>query len=188
MSFGPCRSLIYLASFGFHEQLRIPGSSLPSIPGEFVECTGMESSPIEIACRSGSLQFEKQYSLEDHSISNIMSAFQAIDSHTSASIVHQHYSHSVACMHDLHDATPRIIGNSIDLGWILGPPTGGSGGFRSQTSEFEAFHRERRIMPKERFGRGRTGVGGRYCIINSGAVFVMTNRQAEKCQTLITRT
>lgn len=64
----------------------------------------------------------------------------------------------------------------------------GSGGFRSQTSEFEAFHRERRIMPKERFGRGRTGVGGRYCIINSGAVFVMTNRQAEKCQTLITRT
>jgi hypothetical protein len=125
MSFGPCRSLIYLASFGFHEQLRIPGSSLPSIPGEFVECTGMDSSPIEIACRSGSLQFEKQYSLEDHSISNIMSAFQAIDSHTSASIVHQHYSHSVACMHDLHDAAPRIIGNSIDLGWILGPPTGG---------------------------------------------------------------
>src|SRR5262245_40030168 len=55
-----------------------------------------------------------------------MSAFQAIDSHTSTSIIHQHHSHSVACMHDLHDATPRIIGNSIDVGWIVRPPPGGS--------------------------------------------------------------
>src|SRR5262249_33970933 len=54
-----------------------------------------------------------------------MPAFQPIDSHTSASLVHQRHSHSVACMHDLDDSAPGIIGNSIDLGWIFGPPPRG---------------------------------------------------------------